>query len=267
MLDPPLVPQPSPLQSEVADFPGNKPQDVDIKSQLEEIHLAIQQDMNNTKVMLAEMNAKQKQALQRQIETQMEYMLTQVQTSIGWRLKHHQTALLKEVQTLLTPITASITRMQEDVTRLQGEVLTSIKSVVEEITVNVLGMQHGSQTLSEQTDHTVYQEIPDTVTLPSRPRMESTARPLGSQVPLGTQRSTSLQLNRSRDSGKSPVKIQFPTYGKIEDPTDPLQYLERCEDYLALQTLTNTELMATLRNVLHGTARDWWDVARQEVHT
>lgn len=25
--------------------------------------------------------------------------------------------------------------------------------------------------------------------------------------------------------------------------------------------------MATLRNVLHGTARDWWDIARHKIHT
>jgi hypothetical protein len=27
------------------------------------------------------------------------------------------------------------------------------------------------------------------------------------------------------------------------------------------------ELMATLRNVLHGTVRDWWDVVRLNTHT
>ncbi len=53
----------------------------------------------------------------------------------------------------------------------------------------------------------------------------------------------------------------------MEDTVDPLLYLEKCNDYLALQPLTQEELFVTLRNVLHGTARDWWDVARLEITT
>ncbi|KAI3376844.1 hypothetical protein L3Q82_000417 [Scortum barcoo] len=67
--------------------------------------------------------------------------------------------------------------------------------------------------------------------------------------------------------GKSPIKLQFPTFGRLEDTSDPLQYLERCEDFLALNPLSNEELIATLRNVLHGTARDWWYVGRHKIHT
>ncbi|KAI3356859.1 hypothetical protein L3Q82_003342 [Scortum barcoo] len=72
---------------------------------------------------------------------------------------------------------------------------------------------------------------------------------------------------KSRFMGKSPIKLQFPTFGRLEDTSDPLQYLERCEDFLALNPLSNEELIATLRNVLHGTARDWWDVGRHKIHT
>ncbi len=36
---------------------------------------------------------------------------------------------------------------------------------------------------------------------------------------------------------------------------------------MALHPLSDEELIATLRNVLHGTARDWWDVARLETTT
>lgn len=36
---------------------------------------------------------------------------------------------------------------------------------------------------------------------------------------------------------------------------------------MALNPLTDEELIATLQNVLHGTARDWWDVARHKIHT
>lgn len=64
-----------------------------------------------------------------------------------------------------------------------------------------------------------------------------------------------------------PVKILFPTFGSLNDPSDPLQYLERCTDFLALNPLTDEELIATIRNILHGTARDWWDVALHKIHT
>ncbi|XP_060796136.1 uncharacterized protein LOC132898493 [Neoarius graeffei] len=67
--------------------------------------------------------------------------------------------------------------------------------------------------------------------------------------------------------GKKPIKIQFPCFGRTEDTSDPLLYLEKCHDYLALHPLSDGELLATLRNVLHGTARDWWDVARVEIAT
>jgi len=36
---------------------------------------------------------------------------------------------------------------------------------------------------------------------------------------------------------------------------------------MALHPLSDEEIIATLRNVLHGTARDWWDVARLETNT
>lgn len=36
-----------------------------------------------------------------------------------------------------------------------------------------------------------------------------------------------------------------------------LQYLERCEDFLALNPLSDKEFITNLRNILHGSARDW----------
>ena len=72
---------------------------------------------------------------------------------------------------------------------------------------------------------------------------------------------------RARLTGKCPVKLRFPSFGKMEDEPDPLLYLEKCSEFLALNPLMDEELMATLRNVLHGTVRDWWDVVRLNTHT
>lgn len=67
--------------------------------------------------------------------------------------------------------------------------------------------------------------------------------------------------------GKIIIKLEFPTFRILNDATDPLQYLERCEDFHTLSPLSDEELIATMHNVLHGTARDWWDVARHKIHT
>lgn len=56
-------------------------------------------------------------------------------------------------------------------------------------------------------------------------------------------------------AGKCPVNLQFSTFGKIRDETDPLIYLEKHNDFLVLHPLTDIEVMATMRNVLHETAR------------
>ncbi len=70
-----------------------------------------------------------------------------------------------------------------------------------------------------------------------------------------------------RLSGRIPIKLDFPTFGIKEDDPDPLMYIEKCQDYLVLNPLSNEELTGTLRNVLHGTARDCWEVARFSIYT
>lgn len=62
---------------------------------------------------------------------------------------------------------------------------------------------------------------------------------------------------------KTPIKIQFPCYGRRGGGPDPLRYMEKCGDYLALYHLQDDEIIATLWNVLYGPAREWWDVAHE----
>ncbi len=69
-------------------------------------------------------------------------------------------------------------------------------------------------------------------------------------------------------AGKSDhLKWTFPTFGRPSDDADPLLYLTRCQDFLALHPLAETDLMATFCSVLHGTVRDWWEVTRSSVTT
>lgn len=61
------------------------------------------------------------------------------------------------------------------------------------------------------------------------------------------------------------IRLTFPTYGRPSDDPDPLLYLSKCDDFLALHPLSDTDILATFRTVLHGTARDWWEITRTKV--
>ena len=50
--------------------------------------------------------------------------------------------------------------------------------------------------------------------------------------------------------------------GGPDDDPDPLNYLSKCHD---LHPLSSTDILATFRTVLPGTARDWWEIARTKV--
>lgn len=63
------------------------------------------------------------------------------------------------------------------------------------------------------------------------------------------------------------LRLTFPTFGKPTDDIDLLNYLTRCQDFLALHPLADVNLLATFHTVLYGTARGWWEVARTSVFT
>ncbi len=49
-----------------------------------------------------------------------------------------------------------------------------------------------------------------------------------------------------------PVSIIYNGFGKPYNDTDPLNYLTRCQDFMALHPLAEADLLATLRTVLCG---------------
>lgn len=51
-------------------------------------------------------------------------------------------------------------------------------------------------------------------------------------------------------------------FGRPANDSDPLLYITRCHDFLAVHPLMDTDILTTFRTVLYGTARDWWEVAR-----
>ncbi len=84
--------------------------------------------------------------------------------------------------------------------------------------------------------------------------------------PSSSPPSEAASIQQPRPAVKSDhLKLTFPTFGRPSDDADPLLYLTRCQDFLALHPLADADILATFRTVLYGTARDWWEVARSSV--
>lgn len=63
------------------------------------------------------------------------------------------------------------------------------------------------------------------------------------------------------------LRLSFPTYGRSNDDPDPVLYLAKCRDFLAVRPLSDPEILAAFRTVLHGTARGWLEIAMNDVVT
>lgn len=44
-------------------------------------------------------------------------------------------------------------------------------------------------------------------------------------------------------------------------------FVQRCSDFFSLKPLSYGEILATMRSVLHGSARGWWETVRQKIRT
>lgn len=55
-------------------------------------------------------------------------------------------------------------------------------------------------------------------------------------------------------SAVSLVKIEFQNFNSSEND-DPVTFIERCEEYLAIRPLSDYEILASLTSVLKNTAK------------
>ena len=46
---------------------------------------------------------------------------------------------------------------------------------------------------------------------------------------------------------------------------DPVTFVEKCEEFLAVHPLSEAELFAVLTSALEGTAKDWWSAERRYI--
>lgn len=66
-------------------------------------------------------------------------------------------------------------------------------------------------------------------------------------------------------SAKLPIRLEFPQFGDSRDSADVTDFVEQCENILALQPWSDMELLGTLNAVLKGPARSWWLAMRSKV--
>ncbi len=67
-------------------------------------------------------------------------------------------------------------------------------------------------------------------------RRDATSTPARHSTPLPEIYSRSIQF-------KTPIKLDFPKFSSL-DGEDPIAYLEKCEEYLAIQPLSNAEILS-----------------------
>lgn len=163
--------------------------------------------------------------------------------------------------------------MDQSVSHLRAEVWKCSQHL-ESMVSDMSTMKNLSLCMSALTDASVQTcPVDDKTTMPQRQCLQSTiyAGKTDHQLSSPNDSPISEDLGRrfmgGRFIGKCPLNLQFPTVGRMEDNLDPLLYLEKCKDFLSLYPLTDEELMVTLRNVLCGTARYWWDVTRLSTYS
>lgn len=220
----------------------------------------------NTEDMVG-VNIAQLKELENKMDKQFQYIHNQFTSTINWRLKQYHAELLNNLKAVLTPMASAIQGLEEEVTNCAG--------TIHALSGEVSSIRNFPTSLHPPLlVNTAVQTLP--VTQPSfnqhvqtaRQRLQSTLCPGGTEEEFISPVHFEVHNEpKATYRGKSPIEMHFPMFGRMEDTTDPLLFLEKCKDYLALHPLSDAEIIATLRNVLHGTARDWWDVARLEIHT
>lgn len=231
------------LHKMVEDQPQQKQE---LKENLQQMTKEITTHTEKVTKPLTDLFHEQQKQKVKDMDKQLEYVRTQFNASLGWRLKHHHTDLLKDLYSAVTPMSETITQLQEELSHCKETIHTLSQKITTAKVTTTFG--HASvQTNSEG----ILEEKPQHIV--NRPRLQSTIRPCMSEYNFGSPGESIIHGElKGRFMGKNPVQLQFPTFGGPNDTSDPLQYLERCEDFLALNPLTEEELIATLRNVLHG---------------
>jgi len=74
----------------------------------------------------------------------------------------------------------------------------------------------------------------------------------------------SKQVTYFSSSTIPPVKIELPTFSNL-DAEDPIEFIDRFEEYKELRPLYAEELLASLSVSLKGTAKSWWRAEKHKI--
>ncbi|RXN38374.1 GTPase IMAP family member 8-like protein [Labeo rohita] len=178
------------------------------------------------------------QKVESTLVSEMRFMVDQLQAEVQQDIKAVQ-------DTFQTNHDHTTSELQQCVTQID-KFSTCVKELRNE-------MEKGFQGLKKQMEE--QQKLPSPVL----------STPITSTLP--SEPSTSVTPFPSSVVKSDHIKLTFPTFGRPSDEADPLLYLTKCQDFLALHPLTDADILTTFRTVLHGTARDWWEVRHSSIST
>lgn len=185
------------------------------------------------------------------VRNHIEHLQNQITYTINWRVKHLYSEVLKDIYAVMTPMVQTVNQLETEISVLTKRVDKSSQEVQ--------SMKNQSLPVTSLGDASVQTTFPSSMDFqseatPNPHRLQSTMQNVAERGLLSHNDSFMHEDSKTRSLGKSPIKLEFPSFGRMEDTPDPLLYSEKCNDFLALQPLTQEELFVTLRNVLHGTA-------------
>ncbi|XP_073724302.1 uncharacterized protein [Misgurnus anguillicaudatus] len=235
----------------------HKSQIVDLSTQVEDNRRQIftlfstarqqeESELDNLTKAMKQMITDEFQKVESTLVSEVRFMIDQLQSEVQQDIK----AVLQAFQTSQDHLT---TELQHCVTQTDKLVID-----VKELTGEV---EKGFQSVKKTSE----EQLKSSVSVPPVPSSTISASPPSDSTPVtGVSAPASLPAPMVKSDH---IKLTFPTFGRPSDDADPLLYLTKCQDFLALHPLPDADILATFRTVLYGTARDWWEVSRTNITT
>ncbi|XP_073729489.1 uncharacterized protein [Misgurnus anguillicaudatus] len=200
-------------------------------------------------------------AHKKQADSETDQTLKAIKLLLTEELKKTENTLVSEMQFLVQQLQAEV---QQDIQALQRNHQRSSDDLLKEtnqlisftgkLSTNLSELQSQMETKFDIQEKTIADLKVKSVSSSNTSSLVTTPVSIPTPVPIPA---TVVKSDH--------IKVTFPTFGRPSDDQDPLLYITRCQDFLALHPLTDDDILATFRTVLSGTARDWWEVARTTV--
>lgn len=101
------------------------------------------------------------------MDIQLEYLRTQVNATLGWRLKHHHAEILQELLPVLNPMTEAVTHLQEEIPHCKSSVETLSAELTAKVATFTLAMRAFKHSMKLYLNP---------ILISNRPRLQSTVQ-------------------------------------------------------------------------------------------